>query len=383
MIKKILVISPVCSHPTIQGNRTRIYRLLLNLKQMGHEVYFLYVNTEPVDEKLMQEFWSDKFYVAPYQTPHRTLIKRIFRKLKSFFVKESAFIYLIDDWYDNSLNIFIISLSRKINFDVVIVEYVFFSKALECFGDNVLKIIDTHDIYTNRHKIYLRNNQRPHWYSTTAKEEAKGLNRADVIIAIQQKEKEFFSQLTNQKVITVGHTVPLYKPVQNLSNNKTILFLGANNPMNVHGINYFIKNVFPQIKLYFPTIQLLLAGSVCDEVEDFDSCIKVGELENLENIYSMADLAINPALFGTGLKIKTIEALGYSKPLVTTSIGAEGLEDGINKAFLVADAPEDFSLSIIKILSDSRVFDSLCKNAYDFAKRWNEESLRELANILD
>jgi glycosyltransferase involved in cell wall biosynthesis len=385
MSKKILVISPTPSHPQNAGNRMRIYKLLLNLKEMGHDVYFLYINTENAkacDEELMQKSWGDKFYFIPYKLPQRRLTKKVFRKLKTLFAGDHKYLYSLDEWYDNSLNEFFIKLAKKKDFDVVIVEYVFFSKALECFGRKVLKIIDTHDIFANRHQIYLRKNQQPRWYSTTAEEEVEGLNRADVIIAIQQKEKDWFSKITSKKVITVGHTVSLHRPTQRLLNNHKLLFVGSHNPINVHGINYFIKSILPQIRTVFPNLQLILAGKVCEKVEDFDICVKLGEIENIKNAYDMANLVINPVLLGTGLNIKTIEALGYSKPLVTTSIGSKGLENGIDKAFLVSDDPEDFSLSIIKVLSDVKIAASLSEKAYEFAKKWNEESLRELANIL-
>lgn len=383
--KKILVISPTPSHPQNAGNRVRIYQLLVNLQEMNHEVHFLYINVESSDEEVMKNCWSDKFYLAAYKQPSRTLLRKIIRKLKSLFTSESKHIYAIDDLYDNTLNEFIVKLSLEHNFDTVIVEYVFFSKALECFDENVLKIIDTHDSFTNRHKIYLQNNQQPRWYSTTAKEEKKGLNRANIVIAIQPKEKDLFSSLTDKKVITVSHLVPLHKPVKKLlrvDSTKAILFLGSANPINVHGISFFMKDVFPRIKLNFSNVQFLLAGEVCDVIEDFDLCTKLGKVDSVEYAYSLADLVVNPVLFGTGLNIKSIEALGYSKPLVTTTIGSKGLEDGRNTAFLVADSPENFSLSIINILSNTELADKLSKNAYKYAKRLNEESLRELASVL-
>lgn len=385
MGRKILVISPTPSHPQNAGNRVRIYQLLVNLQEMNHEVYFLYINVEPCDEEIMKSFWNNKFYSAPYKQPSRTLIKKVIRTLKSFIVNESKHIYTIDDWYDNSLDEFIVKLSLEHSFDTVIVEYVFFSKVLECFNENVLKIIDTHDIFTDRHKIYLENSQQPRWYSTTAKEEKKGLNRANVIIAIQPKEKDYFLSLTDKKVITVSHLALLHKPVKQLvsaDGTKKILFLGSANPINIHGVSFFINNVFPRVKLNFPNIQFLLAGEVCDLIEDFDLCLKLGKVDNVDYAYALADLVVNPVLFGTGLNIKTIEALGYSKPLVTTLIGSKGLEDGRDIAFLVADDPESFSLSIINILSNTELADGLSRNAYNYAKRLNEKSLQELKSVL-
>ncbi len=351
---------------------------------MNHDVHFLHLKRELGDDKLMQEFWGDKFYSVPYKDPgtNLSLTRKVGERLKCIFEEERAFTYAIDDWYDDSIDKFFVQLSRRIAFNVVMVEYVFFSKALECFGKNALKIIDTHDVFTNRHRLFLQSGQRPKWYSTTANEEAKGLNRADVIIAIEQNEKEFFSKLTDKKVIMVGHTVPLFKPVRNASDDKNILFVGSANKFNVEGIHYFIENIFPKIRTDFSGAKLVLAGRVCNAVEDFSGCIKLGELDDITVAYNMADLVINPVRFGTGLNIKSIEALGYSRPLVTTRIGSKGLEGGANEAFLAADTPEDFALAIVKIFSDSEFCSRLSKNAYDFAKRWNAENLKALGNVL-
>ena len=190
--KKILVISPVPSHPQNQGNRARIYSLLLNLKEMGHYVYFVHIKQDIGEDKSMEQCWGEKFYSIPYERPKtaykkplKRLDQKIVRRLQSLVVSDTQFTYAIDDWYDDSINEALIDLSRSINPDVVIVEYVFFSKALELFGKDVLKIIDTHDIFADRYKLYQKNKQAPRWYSTTKKEENKGLSRANIVIAIQ------------------------------------------------------------------------------------------------------------------------------------------------------------------------------------------------------
>ena len=229
-----------------------------------------------------------------------------------------------------------------------------------------------------------KNKQKPQWFSTTTKQENKGLSRADIVIAIQQKEADILTKrLKNTKVVTVGHLVLLYQFTQEKLHKK-ILFIGSKNPINVYGLDYFIKDVFPQIKLQFDDAQLILAGDICDVVESFDGCIKLGRVEDLKDAYELADLVINPILFGTGLKIKNIEALGYSKPLVTTTVGAEGIENGaVDRAFLIADSPEEFVSHITKIFSDIELYKKLSKNAYNFAKEWNLNCLQTLGETLE
>jgi len=384
MKKRILLISPIPSHPQTAGNRARIYNLALSIKELGHDFYFAHVERESGDRNAMKNCWGDKFcFFIPYTKPN-SLFFRIRRKLKSLISKEVIYSYAIDDWYDNSIDVHLKKLYQRIRCDIVIVEYVFFSKALKCFPNHVLKIIDTHDVFTNRHKIYLKNNTIYNWFSTTAAQERRGLGRADIIIAIQEEEREFFARLTNKKTITIGHIVRLKKQKIKNPSPGYILFIGSANQSNIDAIDYFIKDVFPKIKLMVPKATLFVAGRVCRVLHNnTEDIVNLGEIADLEPIYDMADIVINSIRFGTGLKIKNIEAMGYSKPLVTTSVGAAGMESDAEPAFLVADNAQDFSDAVIKILREPTLFYNLSNRGYDFARNWNQKQMDALQGILN
>lgn len=388
-MKKILVISPVPSHPYNAGNRARVYSILESFKQMGHEVYFMHVQQEEGDNQAMRFYWGDRFYSISYTKPS-TAVKnftridaKIIRRIKALFTSDPLYTYAIDDWYDDSINEKITSVAKNISPDMVLVVYAFFSKALELFDQNVVKMIDSQDRFTNRYKLYQKKGMMPRWFSTTKTEELKGLSRADVIIAIQQQEADWIAKrLAHRQTVTVGHLVSLHR--HHFERFRyTILFVASKNPINVNGIDYFIKQVFPRLKAKLNRpIELILAGDICEKVE-FEDCLKLGRVENIKDAYDRADIVISPILLGTGLKIKNIEALGYSKPLVTTSVGAEGLEKGANEAFLIADSPSEFAAAIANIFSNVELYQKLSHNAYNFAQEWNKSCLKVLTDILN
>ncbi len=385
MSQKILIISLTPSHPCNAGNRVRINNFIANLKHQGYDTHFLYINREESDEQAMRRYWGQHFYSLPYQAPpiKPSIFWRLVRKIKSIFGKNHLYIYSIDDWYDESADKFIHNLQKKENFDIVIVEYVFLSKALENFDGNVLKIVDTHDVFANRHKVYLEKGVSPRWYFTTVSEEAKGLNRADVIIAIQSEEANFFRKLSRKTVITVGHLLSLCKPIPNGRVEPKLLFVGSQNPINIHGLNYFLEKIFPLVRSRYPSVELLIAGGICQTIGDYEGCTKLGFMNDIGQAYQMSDIVVNPILFGTGLKIKSVEALGYSKALVTTSAGAVGLEDGKDIAFLVADEASEFAEQILKILNSSNVFKELTENAYKYAEKYNQNNLQVLQEVVN
>jgi glycosyltransferase involved in cell wall biosynthesis len=384
MKKRILVISPVPTHPITAGNRASIYQILRSLIGMGHEVHFLYVNTEPwqLDESKMAECWGSGFHFVPYKYPRRSL-RRYAGRLKFLFEKGFAELLPVDYAYDSALDEYLSQLAEKIKFDVVIVEYVFWSKALECFGPEVIKLIDTHDVFTNRHLLHRKTSKAFRWYTTTAREEGKGLSRADIVIARHEKEKKFFETITPKRVITVGHLVSLHKPSRALASGGNILFVGSDAEFNRDGIEYFIGEILPRIRSSVPEATLHVAGNVCKTIKDAPGCVKLGVVENLVPVYDDASLVIIPIRFGTGQSVKTIEALGHAKPVVSTSIGARGLDQGGKRVFLVADSPEEFSKCVIKVLTDSHLSQELSQAAYGYAEQWNKDSLKELAGILN
>ena len=382
-MKKILVISPIPTHPQTAGNRTRICTLLGCLRDIGHEVHFLYVNSEPwlADRTRMEECWGRNFHFVPYNFPGRSL-RRYAGRLKFLFERGFLHIQPVDYRYDSTLDGYLQNLISLVKFDAVIVEYIFWSRALECFPPGVLKIIDTLDVFTGRHLWSVDRNSPYGWYSTTAREEAKALDRADVIIAIQEKEKQFFATLSGRKIITVGHLTPHVKSPKKESSGRKILFVGSDSSMNVQGVRRFVQEVLPGIKSVLPDVQLLLAGKVCDAVADSKGCVKLGRSDDLGPVYAEADVVVNPVLFTTGISIKTMEALGYSKPVVASAAGSRGLEEGAGKAFLVCDDPAAFARAVIDVLSHPRLAHSLSESADEFVARSNAANIRELTALL-
>jgi glycosyltransferase involved in cell wall biosynthesis len=85
--------------------------------------------------------------------------------------------------------------------------------------------------------------------------------------------------------------------------------------------------------------------------------------------YKSIDIAINPVLYGSGLKIKTVEAIAYGIPLVTTSAGAQGLHEESGRSFLLADTPEAFAAAICRLAASSDLRCQLSTQSRSFARQ--------------
>lgn len=126
---------------------------------------------------------------------------------------------------------------------------------------------------------------------------------------------------------------------------------------NVDGLLWFIDKVLPQVKKVYPNIKLYIVGKnpdsrLLDAASGNSSITLTGFVEDLEPYFNRARLFIAPLLFGSGMKVKVISAMGRGIPVVTTSVGAEGIEAIDMEHLALSDTPDGMAKKIIQLLPD-------------------------------
>ena len=379
--KKLLVISPTPTHPNYAGSRARIQTLLLNLQQLGYEVHLLHIEREKGDAGAMREAWGEHYHVLPYSLKRESTIRRYRRRLLRRLGSDNGWRHDIDAIWDKTNEQAIRKLQDQHRFDIVVVEYVFFSRALQLFDDGVLKVLDTHDVFTDRHKLYQARGERPQWFSTSAKDEGRALDRADVVLAIQSSEADYFRSLSGTHVSIVGHTVDV-ETIPSREQAPRLLYIGSRNPINVRSLDWFISEIFPAVRDEQPNVELVVVGNIANDIAASPGVRKVGIIENLRDAYTLADIVVNPMLFGTGLKIKSLEAMAFGKALVTTGVGAAGLEDEIGDAYVCEDEPANQVREILRLLRDVDSLKATQRSAQAYVQAWNDDTLSNLRAAL-
>jgi len=329
----------------------------------------------------------------------RVMFPPLYRRLKPYYPDHTATppvetaetaepkmaqeISQIDSWYNFDIDQVLKSLQEQEHFDAVIVEYVYLSRALTNFGPAVLKLIDTHDVFTNRNRQFEDMGLVETFFNTTRDEEAKGLDRADVIVAIQDKEREKLQTLTDRPVFTVGHTVELRKPNPLQEVRPAVLFIGAANVANIHSVNWFIDEVLPLIRKENTDFCFYVAGQVCAFVDDHEQLVKLGEVGDADDIYAHADVVINPAVVGSGLKIKCVEALGRGKVLVSSPHASTGLHNEGKRPYIEAYSAGDFASAIANLFNNAPPYNDFAMRAYRHARNYNRVTRNALQSLLD
>ncbi|WP_246690022.1 hypothetical protein [Methylobacterium sp. WL7] len=228
----------------------------------------------------------------------------------------------IDDWCPDELCAAIEQHTSRHTYDAIVVNYSWMSRVFE-FCDIPLKILDTHDVFADRRDKMVRAALEPRWFFTSASEEAKAFSRADIVIGIQDSETGLIAQRSASRVLTVGHPPDLSFLGGAPSTVPAVLFgyFASGNPWNKRSISALDAELSGQ-----PRIDWVIAGTICDSSIIFNAApLKLGRLSQPADFYEHVCCVINPMIGGTGLKIKTIEALSYGKPVIGTVPSFEGL----------------------------------------------------------
>lgn len=384
--KKILLVTEVGTHPQNRGNSRRVYDLIDSMQEQGYEVYCLMCGSQEADRKAMRDFFNGNIaYVKKESLSGKSYRREFMRSalLNTKFWKKITIHHKADELYEESVGEKALRLHEKYHFDVIWLEYVKFSKLFTKFDNSVLKVIDTHDVFAYRERMFLAQNMKPEMFYMTKHQEKKGLERADVIVSIQDKETAYFQKLFHNKkvVVTIGDR---RKAVfSDIAYNKDILFVGADYGPNITAIKWFVHNVFPQILEQDAEVRLLVAGKVCGSIETVNNVIKLGYVEDLDDLYANVRIVINPIRFGTGLNIKSIEALSHLRPLVTTTIGAKGISGNGREIFKLANTEKQFVQEIMALIKSDNICHMLQDNIRHYIEQYNKGCYNNISYVLE
>lgn len=399
MSRKILIVSPTPTHPANAGNRVHLLELSGLLRKNGFDVHFLHLAFEEFDENEILRYWGNHLYTinrvqlfekGPLLQYYFNRILQEVRRLKRKIQQNTGYIDKlqlkynseIDDHFPRTIKENIKSLQREHQFEIVICEYVFLSKVLTFFDRKVLRILDTQDRFTDRFSVYLKNGLKPEWFSFYADQERKAFNRADIIIAVQDKERLYFSNLTKRPVIRYC-TVYDQKDLPPRSFEKKLLYFASNNQINHLTLKNFEEEILPLIENEHPGVQLLIGGSICKNYQPIRNKTRLmGIYDDASDFYSSGDIVINPEFHGTGYKIKTMEALSFGLPMVCTEVGAAGLTDPFVGQFLLAKNHEDFAECVNELLAKEELRKDTASKAHEWIKELKENVTSNLLNFL-
>ncbi len=257
-----------------------------------------------------------------------------------------------------------------------IIEYLHLGWLRAAVPVGVLTLVDTHDVASQRDADFMRAGRLAPWPMTSPEQERARLASFDRVIAISEPDAAQFTQwLGAARVLLAPHAHTLHpQPVHD--NASRVLFVGSAYLPNVDGLTWLLREVWPRLRTAGVRLDVVGAVGSALAMRGIPAGVQLhGPVADLQGAYARADLCINPVRYGSGLKIKCVEALAHGRPLVCTSHAARGLDDGCNLCFVRVDDPAGMAAAIDDLLADAPRRQALATAGLELvARRFNEET---------
>jgi hypothetical protein len=251
----------------------------------------------------------------------------------------------------------------------VLIDTIFRSPVLDCLPPSVPSILIAHDVFSERTASFHRNCV-PVEPAISPSEEARILRRFGGIVAISTRDGDAFGRLApgaSTAVVPPLISGPVASRTSSQAHSRQLFYLGSQTPHNVDGLDWFLDEVWPNVRAQVPDGLLSVVGTVRAAHPIADGVVSHGHVEKPETIAGACRFAINPIRMGSGLKMKMIDYFAVALPCVSTSEGASGLPHSERPPFLVADTPEAFAAASVTLLREHGLVERLAGYAADYA----------------
>ena len=199
--------------------------------------------------------------------------------------------------------------------------------------------------------------------------EYRALHLAQRTFVCSDRDREALHHMwPNPSVVTVPNAVSSRSPSPT-PKALTVLFIGyyGYHP-NAQAANTLITDIWPRIHEAMPAARLLIAGTSAEKIPAFGQVGPevefLGFVEDLDALYERTRVVACPIQVGSGTRVKILEAAAYAKPIVATSIAAEGVDMADGREILLRDETIEFADACLELLADERKCRQLGEQAW-------------------
>ena len=373
-MKRLLFVAHRIPYPPNKGDKIRSFN---ELKFLSHHysVDLLSLVDNPTDLKYVTDLkhYCDRVKVWQLNSKSATIkggwALLAGRSLSSryFYVKEMQTTF--DSWLQER------EYDAVFCFSSSMAEYIFRSQAFSkhSSGKSPRLIMDLCDVDSDKWRQYAQNSIFPLklLYGIESRRlkayESRIQGIFDHTVLVSSGEAELFRAncpgCKNLSVIANGVDHSYFSPASETTviepNNKppTILFTGTMDyPVNISGVLWFVRNVWPQLIQKYPTLKFYIVGN--NPVAEVlllakkSNIIVTGFVDDIRDYYKRADVFVAPLHLGRGVQNKVLEAMAMGIPTITTSKANAGIQGNAGEHLLIADTADAFINAISCLLND-------------------------------
>lgn len=390
---KILFLTQIVPFPPDAGPKVKTWHVLRSLVGQGHSVTLVsFVRPEEMQYVSALKELCNAAHAVPI---HRSRLADMRYMIRSYLTQR-PFLVERDDL--RPMQELVDKLVREENFDCIHADQLTMVQfairgAVSASGRKPKVIMDAHNaVWT----IVERMAENARWFlkpvlhieaKRVKRYEGELLKTVDHVLAVTEidrvgLEEALHSLSGNGK----GHPAPItvvpiavdsqqLQPIQRKPGSKNIVTLGTlHYPPNADGIRWFLNQVFPLIRQRVPEATLTIIGKnpprdFLDTAAQNPESIKItGYVPDLAPYLRESALMVVPVRAGGGMRVRILEAFSYAMPVVTTTIGLEGIQGVPEKDVLVADTTTDFADRVIQLLENPDLQQKLSTNGRQLAE---------------
>jgi glycosyltransferase involved in cell wall biosynthesis len=357
--------------PARDGGCIAMNNITTGLLQAGHKVKILTIFTKKHDfdpDSLPQEYLDNTNIEGVYVDTGVNVVDAF----ANFITSDS---YNISRFFSTDYDIKLTKLLQKEDYDIIHLESLFMTPYLGtirrlCNTPVVLRSHNLEFVIWEKIAKGTRNIAKRTYLNYLSKKlrdyELSMLNEVSGIAAISEEDKKRFLALgVKKKIRTIPFGVDLadYQSKPDTIQELCLFHLGAMDwGPNLEGILWFLEDIWPAIHAKHPQLKLHLAGRNMPEdikQKQYDGVIMCGEIENAKEFIKSKAIMIVPLLSAGGIRVKIIEGLALGKAVISTTLGAEGLDctNGLN--IMLADRKEEWLDVIGELLNNKSRIEEL------------------------
>jgi polysaccharide biosynthesis protein PslH len=374
---RVLYLMPYSPVPSTFGGAIRVYHMLKALT-LEHHVTVVTFGSGRDRELLRSHFGSRiaRIHVLPY--PPINKIRRIGQLLTQSMSRSFYFLSL----YSRAMQQTIDQLMQTQTFDAVHCEFPMMGTYSVPHG--LLKILDAHNVeYDNFRRMeahaptLLRRLHYRDEYAKIKREEiavCKDQHRIFVTSALDKTILDKDTPEVPKHVVPNGVDTTYFAPSGGPVEPHSIVFTGMMGYFpNYDGILHFIDESLPIIKQRVPDVKLYVVGKEAPAslvARQSESIVVTGFVEDVRPYIHRAGVYIVPLRMGSGTRLKVLEAMAMKKPIVSTTIGCEGIHCADRDSLLLADTAAEFAERVIEVMHDRDLSRRLTTTGYEIVHKF-------------
>ena len=381
---KILIVSYNFPYPPTGGSIIRDYNLFKQLAK-HHELYWIVVTKkDDVKEQDIHEMYKyfKEIAIIDLKSKHSgwDFFKSLFSKKPYIFNR-----FDLDIVSQKSLEII-----ERINIDLFFCDHIYLAQNIPPGIESRIPVIPNNEdhAFTYYYRLARSNDFVRALYAglqwrKILKYEIEIYKKYGIDLTTSEKEKELLLAHENNlniKVIPNGVDLDYYFPVERKNFTPNVVFVAWYKYFpNEQAVLNFVKNVFPLVKKQKKDFKFYVVGKEppgsFSQLGYENDVIITGEVEDVRPYIANADAVVIPLSIGGGTRLKVLEAMGMGKPVISTTLGAEGLNAAHKENILIADDPKQFADYIIRLIDDIDYNKKLSLNGRTFVEKnydWEE-----------